>query len=127
VSGIVKFTDLAIGTAACPALSAVPSLTQSLLGESRGTGLSGLALSGSADSRLRATGLSGAAIRERSERPTQAPAVVAQAHAYAAANGADAQATWRDGGMAFAFAGAGVMKQQTTRAFRGLEPWRDPA
>jgi hypothetical protein len=127
VESIVKFTGRP-GTAACPAQPAVPPLTQGLLGDFRGTGLSGLAASGSADARVGATGLSGIAMRERSERPTQAPAVaVAQAHAYAAANGADAQATWRDGGMALAFAGAGVTKQQTTRAFRGLEPWRDPA
>jgi hypothetical protein len=125
VSSIVKFTGHT-GTAACPVLSTVPSLTQGLLGESRATGLSGLVVSGTAGSRVRATGLAGIAMRERSERPTQAPAAVAQAHAYAATNGADAEATWRDGGMAAAFAGAAVTKQQT-RAFRGLEPWRDPA
>ncbi|MBC9711166.1 hypothetical protein H9Y04_01085 [Streptomyces sp. TRM66268-LWL] len=50
------------------------------------------------------------------ERPTKAPeAVVAQAQAYA-----------------FAAAGAGSRKQTTTQhqhmwAFRGLEPWSDPA
>ncbi|SEQ62986.1 hypothetical protein [Streptomyces radiopugnans] len=58
-------------------------------------------------------------IRERvSERPTQAPAVVAaaQADAYAftgAANGAGN--------------GQKQAKHHTMWAFRGLEPWRDPA
>lgn len=58
----------------------------------------------------------GFAIRERDERPIQAPAAVvaeAQAHAYAALA-----------------AGAGSRKQtkqQYMWAFRGLEPWSDPA
>ncbi|MFD1830039.1 hypothetical protein ACFSJS_10210 [Streptomyces desertarenae] len=82
-------------------------------------------------SRLSGTGVSGAAaarlgslpvpsIRERiSERPTQAPAaaVVAQADAYVftgtAANGADN--------------GQKRAQHHTMWAFRGLEPWRDPA
>ncbi|MBY8876957.1 hypothetical protein [Actinacidiphila acidipaludis] len=86
-----------------------------------------------------ATGLSAAAllpispVRERSERPTQAPAVAAakaQAQAYAfaaAANGAGA-------GTATGAAGANghAIGQQKTQqhgkwAFRGLEPWSDPA
>jgi hypothetical protein len=74
-------------------------------------------------SRLCGTGVSGVVpgSRERlggNGRPTQAPAVAAaaQAHAYAstcAANGA----------------GEGRQKKQhlTMWAFRGLEPWRDPA
>ena len=54
-------------------------------------------------------------VRERNERPTKAlEAVVAQAHAYA-----------------FAAAGAGFRKQTTQHhlmwAFRGPEPWSDPA
>ncbi|MDI3407730.1 hypothetical protein [Streptomyces cavernicola] len=54
---------------------------------------------------------------ERNERPTKAPeaaVAAAQAQAYA-----------------FAAAGAGLRKQTTTQhhmwAFRGLEPWSDPA
>lgn len=49
------------------------------------------------------------------ERPTKAPAVAAQAHAYA---------------FALAAKGAGDGRQKTQHhmwAFRGLEPWRDPA
>lgn len=82
-------------------------------------------------SRLSGTGLSGAAVtrldslavlpsRERvSERPTQAPAVAAaaaQADAYAfagAANGAEN--------------GQKQSHHHVMWAFRGLEPWRDPA
>ncbi|WP_431947354.1 hypothetical protein [Actinacidiphila sp. bgisy167] len=70
---------------------------------------------------FRGTGLSGGlpttvlSIRERGgERPTQAPAaaVVAEAQAYAIA----------------ATNGAGNQKQQHLKwAFRGLEPWSDPA
>ncbi|MYV45061.1 hypothetical protein GT031_05400 [Streptomyces sp. SID2888] len=57
----------------------------------------------------------GLPVRERDERPTKAlEAVVAQAEAYA-----------------FAAAGAGVRKQTTQHhlmwAFRGPEPWSDPA
>ncbi|MEV0093536.1 hypothetical protein [Streptomyces sp. NPDC050738] len=84
-------------------------------------------------SSLRATGLSGISavspvalssfpVRERNERPTQAPeAAVAKAQAKA---------------YAFAATGAGLgskTQQQTTQhhhkmwAFRGLEPWSDPA
>ena len=66
-----------------------------------------------------------------SERPTKAPAAAAaQAHAYAfafaAANGAEAGPEWVD---AFATPHATAVTQQhhMMRAFRGLEPWRDPA
>jgi hypothetical protein len=58
--------------------------------------------------------------RERigNERPTSAPAAVAAAQAVAYAS-------------AFAANGAGVDRQKkqhlTMWAFRGLEPWRDPA
>ena len=77
-----------------------------------GTGLSGIR----AD---RPTSLSvapaGLPVRERNERPTKAlEAVAAQAQAYA-----------------FAAAGAGFRKQTTQHhlmwAFRGPEPWSDPA
>lgn len=60
--------------------------------------------------------LSGLEIREGNERPTKAPeaVVTAQAQAYA-----------------LAAAGAGFRKQTTQHhtmwAFRGLEPWSDPA
>jgi hypothetical protein len=84
-----------------------------LLGFSNlGTGLSGISAmrpeSGTSPASLR--------IREGNERPTKAPEAVAtaQAHAYA-----------------FAAAGAGFRKQTTQHhtmwAFRGPEPWSDPA
>ncbi len=71
-----------------------------------------------------------------SERPTQAPAAeAAQATRYAlAANGAGLRQQWVDGG--FTAKEADVTGNATTvatqhhstkRAFRGLEPWRDPA
>ncbi|MGP3982670.1 hypothetical protein [Streptomyces sp. KR80] len=85
---------------------------------------------------LRSTGLSGAGearLVERgtvvvNERPTQAPAAVAAAAASAyalAANGADLQQKWAVGG--FATGTTSAAEHQTMRAFRGLEPWRDPA
>ncbi|WP_193453429.1 hypothetical protein [Streptomyces rutgersensis] len=81
-------------------------------GSSLGTGVSGLA----AVRPVSPISLSNLPVRERNERPTQAPAAeaVAQAHAYA---------------YAFAAAGAGFpkTKQHTMWAFRGLEPWSDPA
>ncbi|MDQ0992938.1 hypothetical protein [Streptomyces sp. V3I7] len=86
----------------------------SMLGASNpGTGLSGIRAvrPASPDS------LAGLPIRERNERPTKAlEAVAAQAHAYA-----------------FTAAGAGFRKQTTQQqhhlmwAFRGPEPWSDPA
>ena len=83
-----------------------------LLGVSNlGTGLSGIRAARLASS----VSLAGLPIRERNERPTKAleAAVVAQAHAYAFA------------------AGAGSLKQTTQHhtmwAFRGPEPWSDPA
>ena len=77
-----------------------------------GTGLSGIPAVRPASS----VSLAGLPIRERNERPIQAleAAVVAGAHAYA-----------------FAAAGAGSLKQtkhhHTMWAFRGPEPWSDPA
>lgn len=77
-----------------------------------GTGLSGISAVRPASS----VSLAGLPIRERNERPTQAleAAVVAEAQAYA-----------------FAAAGAGALKQTTQHhtmwAFRGPEPWSDPA
>ncbi|MDO0925821.1 hypothetical protein QQY24_10475 [Streptomyces sp. TG1A-8] len=83
-----------------------------LLGASdQGTGLSGIRAAGPASS----LSLAGLPVRERNERPTTAlEAVAARAHAYA-----------------FAAAGAGIRKQTTQHhlmwAFRGPEPWSDPA
>jgi hypothetical protein len=86
-----------------------------LLGSSlRGTGLSGI-------SAVSPVALASLPVRERNERPTQAPeAAVAKAQAKA---------------YAFAATGAGFgnTTQQPTQhhhkmwAFRGLEPWSDPA
>jgi hypothetical protein len=76
-----------------------------------GTGLSGIRAVRPASSVSRAA----LPVRERNERPTKAlEAVVAQAQAYA-----------------LAAAGAGFRKQTTQHhlmwAFRGPEPWSDPA
>ena len=77
-----------------------------------GTGLSGIRAVRPAAAAAAPAGLP---VRERNERPTKAlEAVGAQAHAYA-----------------FAAAGAGSRKQTTQHhlmwAFRGPEPWSDPA
>ncbi|MGW0840805.1 hypothetical protein ACWD26_11670 [Streptomyces sp. NPDC002787] len=77
-----------------------------------GTGLSAISGGRPASS----VSLAGLPVRERNERPTKAleAAVTAQAQAYA-----------------FAAAGAGFRKQTTQHhlmwAFRGPEPWSDPA
>ncbi|MET9084636.1 hypothetical protein ABZX77_22605 [Streptomyces sp. NPDC004237] len=76
-----------------------------------GTGLSGISAVRPASS----VSLAGLPVRERDERPTEAlEAVAAQAKAYA-----------------FTAAGAGSRKQTTQHhlmwAFRGPEPWSDPA
>ena len=96
----VKMTDLSVASTC-------------LLGVSNlGTGLSGNPAVRPASS----VSLAGLPIRERNERPIQAleAAVVAEARAYA-----------------FAAAGAGSLKQtkqhHTMWAFRGPEPWSDPA
>ncbi|MGW3967914.1 hypothetical protein ACWEFD_01135 [Streptomyces ardesiacus] len=86
-----------------------------ILGASHsGTGLSGIPAVSPAASAAAPAGLP---VRERNERPTKAleAAVVAQAQAYA-----------------FTATGAGFRKQTTTQhhlmwAFRGPEPWSDPA
>ncbi|MEU0113316.1 hypothetical protein ABZ137_06205 [Streptomyces bobili] len=78
-----------------------------------GTGLSGIRADRPASLSVAPAGL---VVRERSERPTKAleAAVAAQAKAYA-----------------FAATGAGARKQTTQHhqmwAFRGPEPWSDPA
>ncbi|MFF3850974.1 hypothetical protein [Streptomyces sp. NPDC002328] len=85
-----------------------------MLGASNlGTGLSGIRADRPASSSVAPAGL---LVRERSERPTKAleAAVVAQAKAYA-----------------FTATGAGFREQTTQHhlmwAFRGPEPWSDPA
>ncbi|CAL9456486.1 hypothetical protein SUDANB145_02549 [Streptomyces sp. enrichment culture] len=100
VSSVSKLTDR-------------PTVSSSMLGAANpGTGLSGIRAVRPASP----LALSGLPVRERDERPTKAleAAVVAQAHAYA-----------------FAAAGAGFRKQTTQHhlmwAFRGPEPWSDPA
>ncbi|MEU9352798.1 hypothetical protein AB0D65_17845 [Streptomyces griseoloalbus] len=98
-SSIVKMTDRS-------------AVSLCMLGASnQGTGLSGIRAARPASSLAPAA----PAVRERDERPTKAlEAVVAQAQAYA-----------------FAAAGAGFRKQTTQHhlmwAFRGPEPWSDPA
>ena len=84
-----------------------------MLGASnRGTGLSGIRAVRPASS----VSLAGLPVRERNERPTKAleAAVTAKAQAYA-----------------FTATGAGIRKQTTQHhqmwAFRGPEPWSDPA
>ena len=95
----VKMTDRSVVVSLC------------MLGASNpGTGLSGIAAVRPASS----VSLTGLPIRERNERPTKAlEAVAAQAQAYA-----------------FTAAGAGSRKQTQHHlmwAFRGPEPWSDPA
>jgi len=96
----VKMTDLSAVVSTCP------------LGVSNpGTGLSGIPAVRPASS----LSLADLPVRERNERPTKAlEAVVAQAQAYA-----------------FTAVGAGSRKQTTQHhlmwAFRGPEPWSDPA
>ncbi|MFJ7074900.1 hypothetical protein [Streptomyces sp. NPDC098781] len=97
----VKMTDRSVVASLC------------MLGTSNpGTGLSGIRAVRPASS----VSLAGLPVRERNERPTKAleAAVVAQAKAYA-----------------FTATGAGSRKQTTQHhqmwAFRGPEPWSDPA
>ncbi|WP_274562919.1 hypothetical protein [Streptomyces spiramyceticus] len=93
-----KMTDRSV-VATCPLGSSL-----------RGTGLSGI-------SAVSLASLASLPVSPRNERPTEAPeaaVAAAQARAYA-----------------FAAAGAGSMKQTTQHhtmwAFRGPEPWSDPA
>jgi hypothetical protein len=97
----VKMTDRSVVASLC------------MLGASNpGTGLSGIRAVRPASS----VSPAGLPVRERDERPTKAleAAVVAQAQAYA-----------------FTATGAGFRKQTTQHhlmwAFRGPEPWSDPA
>ncbi|WP_328887195.1 hypothetical protein [Streptomyces sp. NBC_00316] len=102
-----KMTDLSVASACSLGLAC--SSESSLLG----TGLSGIPA-------VSPLSLASLPVRERNERPTQAPtAAVAKGQAKAA--------------YAFAAVGAGAgAEQQTTHhhtmwAFRGPEPWSDPA
>ncbi|MFJ2606015.1 hypothetical protein ACIQOU_16120 [Streptomyces sp. NPDC091279] len=96
----VKLTDRSVLASVC------------VLGSSRnGTGLSGIGVALPVSS----LSLTGLPVRERNERPTKAlEAVAAQARAYA-----------------FTAAGAGSRKQTTQHhqmwAFRGPDPWSEPA
>ncbi|MEZ3177717.1 hypothetical protein KYY02_03010 [Streptomyces pimonensis] len=98
-----------INTSSIVKLTDRSAVSLCMLGASnQGTGLSGIRAAHLASSLA-------PAVRERDERPTKAlEAVVAQAKAYA-----------------FAAAGAGFRKQTTQHhlmwAFRGPEPWSDPA
>ncbi|UZI28864.1 hypothetical protein [Streptomyces sp. VB1] len=101
-----KMTDLSV-VSACSL-----GLTRSSVASLRATGLSGV-------SAVRPLSLVSLPVtRERNERPIEAPAA-------AVAKAAQAQA------YAFAAAGAGADKQtqhhHTMWAFRGPEPWSDPA
>jgi len=87
------------------------------LGLTRSSALSLRGISASGVSAARPLSLAILPVRERNERPTEAPeAAVAKGQASA---------------YAFAAAGAGAKKQTTQHhtmwAFRGPEPWSDPA
>ncbi|MEU0651175.1 hypothetical protein ACWEV9_06035 [Streptomyces albogriseolus] len=104
---------ISINTSISVKLTDRSAVSLCMLGASnQGTGVSGIRAVRPASSLAPA----GLAVRERDERPTKAleAAVVAQAQAYA-----------------FAAAGAGFRKQTTQHhlmwAFRGPEPWSDPA
>lgn len=145
VDSILKHVSLTMASV-CPELRVAPVHTGSAAGGRSGlpvpplggTPVPGLGSFVSSAPRERGmSGFAGSALvmREVIERPTTAPAVVAQAHAYAPANGAGAwndhgRNEWADGGAA-AFAGTAAIASKTQqtkkRAFRGLEPWRDPA
>ncbi|QOV35763.1 hypothetical protein IM697_37915 [Streptomyces ferrugineus] len=108
---MISITSSTISTVKMTDRSVVASLC--MLGASnQGTGLSGIRAARPASSIAPA----GLPVRERNERPTKAleAAVEAQAQAYA-----------------FAATGAGFRKQTTQHhlmwAFRGPEPWSDPA
>ncbi|MFH9179110.1 hypothetical protein [Streptomyces albogriseolus] len=103
---------ISINTSTSVKLTDRSAVSLCMLGASnQGTGVSGIRAVRPASSLAPA----GLVVRERDERPTKAlEAVVAQAQAYA-----------------FAAAGAGFRKQTTQHhlmwAFRGPEPWSDPA
>jgi hypothetical protein len=99
------------GFSSAAKMSDRPVANSCLLGVSNlGTGLSGIPAVRPASS----VSLAGLPVRERDERPIQAPEAVATAQGEA---------------YAFAAAGAGfrTLAAQHMWAFRGLEPWSDPA
>ncbi|WP_167392530.1 hypothetical protein [Streptomyces pactum] len=107
----INFSSIVSSTAKLTDRSAV---SLCMLGVSnRGTGLSGIRAVRPASASVAPAGLP---VRERNERPTKAleAAVATQAQAYA-----------------FTATGAGFRKQTTQHhlmwAFRGPEPWSDPA
>lgn len=91
---------------------------------SRGSRMAGVVMG---DSAVFGVVVAGAIKRERAERPTWAPVAGAWAHAYVVASGAGAQANEAEDASFTATDVATIRTQQTKRAFRGLEPWRDPA
>lgn len=120
----LQTTDVAMATvAACPK----PSLPAVSLTGPAAAGLFGPAVSAPGGIRLRGGDLSGrwvtgSVVNPRDERPIQAPeAAMAHRHlfAYAAANGAASASECTNA--------AAASRQMKKRAFRGLEPWRDPA
>ncbi|MEU6983266.1 hypothetical protein ABZ946_07550 [Streptomyces sp. NPDC046324] len=108
-----KMTDRSVVSACSLGLSASAFIGSGL----PGTGLSGAGVAGAAASLRPAADLAGLPVMERDERPTKA----------LEAGVAAVKAT------AYGFAATGAeTKQQTTQhhtmwAFRGLEPWSDPA
>ncbi|WP_406146068.1 hypothetical protein [Streptomyces sp. NBC_01012] len=104
----IKMTDPSVVSTCSLGLTRSPELSLP------GTGVSGI----SAISPLSAASLP---VRERNERPTEAPEAAAVAKGRASAYA-----------FAAAAAGAGAQKQTTQHhhtmwAFRGPEPWSDPA
>ncbi|MFE4637382.1 hypothetical protein ACFRJ1_28950 [Streptomyces sp. NPDC056773] len=107
-----KMTDRSVAASCTLGSSTLLALT--------GTGLPGTGLSAiCADSAVLPAAPAALLVSERNERPTQAPVAVLAAEAQA------------HGAYAFAAAaGAGSKKTQQHHlmwAFRGLEPWSDPA
>ncbi|MET9856710.1 hypothetical protein ABZY57_27690 [Streptomyces sp. NPDC006450] len=110
-----KMTDRSVAASCTLGSSTLLALT--------GTGLPVTGLSAMcADSPVRPAAPSALLVRERNERPTQAPVAVLAAEAQA------------HGAYAFAAAAGAGSKTQTKKqqhhlmwAFRGLEPWSDPA
>ncbi|THA70266.1 hypothetical protein E6P78_09820 [Streptomyces sp. A0958] len=104
-----KMTDLSVVSACSLGL-----LARSSKSSLRATGVSGV-------SAVVPMSLAGLPVRERNERPTQAPAAAvakgqAQAYAFGAVGaGAEAGVTEQ------------TMHHHTMWAFRGPEPWSDPA
>lgn len=104
-----KMTDRSVAASCLLGSTSLLAAPAASLGQ--GTGLSAISAN-------RPAVLATLPVRERSERPTQAPVAVAKEQA-------------AHGAYAFAAAGAGSQKQTTQHhlmwAFRGLEPWSDPA